>query len=42
MLYEVITLSTLMRVVDGSLEERSRFVRFNYKTLLGLLRNNFV
>jgi len=37
---EVEVLSTLMRVADGSLEERSRFVRFNYKTLLGLLEGS--
>ncbi len=34
---EVEVMSKLLRVVEGSEEDRSRFVRFNYKTLLGLL-----
>lgn len=34
---EMEVLSKLMEAVNGSPEERARFVRFNYKTLVGLL-----
>ncbi|WP_197463664.1 AAA family ATPase [Desulfuromonas sp. DDH964] len=34
---EVEVLGKLMEAVAGSIEERARFVRFNYKTLVGLL-----
>ena len=39
---EIEVLSKLLRVVKGSDEDRSRFVRFNYKTLLGLLEGGAV
>ncbi|TYO98930.1 ATPase family protein associated with various cellular activities (AAA) [Geothermobacter ehrlichii] len=34
---EIEVLQKLRQAVDGSMEERARFVRFNYKILLGLL-----
>jgi SpoVK/Ycf46/Vps4 family AAA+-type ATPase len=34
---EVEVLAKLLEAVRGSVEERARFVRFNYKTLIGLL-----